>query len=274
MACHPIERDFAPPLCRPLSAAHVCGPRPCRPVYHLRILFAVRLGRRRSRLRSGKSVTSPPDRASLTFVQVDECESAVPADEITRGTTNSNRVLLGKRNLERDDLVWVHIVPNEVHPDASLRDVGRPRPKPLRLIKLGNHNPNKRIECETRTSPWVPIGVNWWRLGHRFTPEMAMTLARIANHRSALLLFFGFTKTQHPNGIAVRSRTSTHRINCEAERSLQLCVLSLGLLQDGDVGVGVFPKSEEVLVGSFRFRGVTLHGIGATELKMGESTDR
>jgi hypothetical protein len=29
---------------------------------------------------------------------------------------------------------------------------------------------------------------------------------------------------------------------------LQLRVLRLGLLQDGDVGVGVFPESEEVLV--------------------------
>jgi hypothetical protein len=30
--------------------------------------------------------------------------------------------------------------------------------------------------------------------------------------------------------------------------SLQLCVLGLSLLQDGDVGVGVFPEGEEVLV--------------------------
>ena len=29
-------------------------------------------------------------------------------------------------------------------------------------------------------------------------------------------------------------------------RSLQLCVFRLGFLQDGDVGVGVFPESEEV----------------------------
>ena len=32
--------------------------------------------------------------------------------------------------------------------------------------------------------------------------------------------------------------------------SLQLRVLRLGLLKDGDVGVGVFPEGEEVLVGN------------------------
>ena len=31
--------------------------------------------------------------------------------------------------------------------------------------------------------------------------------------------------------------------------SLQLRILRLGLLQDGDVGIGVFPECEEVLVG-------------------------
>ncbi len=29
----------------------------------------------------------------------------------------------------------------------------------------------------------------------------------------------------------------------------QLCVLRLGLLEDGDVGVGVFPEREEILIG-------------------------
>jgi hypothetical protein len=31
---------------------------------------------------------------------------------------------------------------------------------------------------------------------------------------------------------------------------LQLCVLGFGLLQDGDVGIGIFPEREEVFVGS------------------------
>jgi hypothetical protein len=39
---------------------------------------------------------------------------------------------------------------------------------------------------------------------------------------------------------------------------LQLRVLRLGFLQDGDVGVGVFPEREEILVG-----GAALAGIAA-----------
>ena len=41
-------------------------------------------------------------------------------------------------------------------------------------------------------------------------------------------------------------------------RSLQLRILRLGLLQDGDVGVGVFPEGEEVLVLGAGFGGVAL----------------
>jgi hypothetical protein len=36
----------------------------------------------------------------------------------------------------------------------------------------------------------------------------------------------------------------------DKRKLLQLRVLRLGLLQDGDVGVGVFPEGEEVFVGS------------------------
>ena len=33
----------------------------------------------------------------------------------------------------------------------------------------------------------------------------------------------------------------------------QLCVLCLGFLQDGDIGVGFFPEREEVLIGGTSF---------------------
>jgi hypothetical protein len=36
---------------------------------------------------------------------------------------------------------------------------------------------------------------------------------------------------------------------CQCTDSLQLRVLCLGFLQDGDVGIGVLPEGEEVLVG-------------------------
>ena len=47
--------------------------------------------------------------------------------------------------------------------------------------------------------------------------------------------------------------------------SLRLCIFSFGLLQDGNVGVGVFPEIEEVLIGGASFgEGVRLwHGLAA-----------
>ena len=43
-----------------------------------------------------------------------------------------------------------------------------------------------------------------------------------------------------------------------AEISLQLRVLGFGLLQDGDVGIGVFPQGQKILVGGACFGGVLL----------------
>ena len=44
---------------------------------------------------------------------------------------------------------------------------------------------------------------------------------------------------------------------------LQLRVLRLGFLQDGDVGVGVFPEGEEVLIGSLGLPGVSRQSEGS-----------
>ena len=60
--------------------------------------------------------------------------------------------------------------------------------------------------------------------------------------------------------------------------SLQLGVLRLGLLQDGDVGVGVFPEREKILVGGERpdaggigirsLRRSRLQGVGTSHSQM------
>ena len=44
---------------------------------------------------------------------------------------------------------------------------------------------------------------------------------------------------------------------------LQLRVLRLGLLQDGDVGIGVFPEGKEILIGGAAFGCVAGDSIGA-----------
>jgi hypothetical protein len=53
---------------------------------------------------------------------------------------------------------------------------------------------------------------------------------------------------------------------------LQFRVLGLGLLQNGYVGVGVFPECEEILVRGASFCGVALQGVGASKTKMGQCT--
>ena len=76
-------------------------------------------------------------------------------------------------------------------------------------------------------------------------------------------------------GIVPSRWVTQGELNAQFHRSPspQLHVLRLGLLQDRDVGVGVFPQGEKVLVGSFRLGSVALQGVGATKAKMCQRTD-
>src|ERR1022692_4155383 len=56
-------------------------------------------------------------------------------------------------------------------------------------------------------------------------------------------------------------------------RRFQLRVLRLGFFLDGDVGVGVLPEREEVLICSLCFCCVALQGVGATKLQKRESAN-
>src|SRR5436305_8341891 len=69
--------------------------------------------------------------------------------------------------------------------------------------------------------------------------------------------------------------TEVYYCACDQARhdSLQLRVLGFSLLQDGDVGIGVFPESEEVLVGDSGFLRVACHHVGPTQLEMRKSGD-
>ena len=55
-------------------------------------------------------------------------------------------------------------------------------------------------------------------------------------------------------------------------RLLQLCVLCLGLFQDGDVWVGVFPECEKILIGCARFGGISLYGVRPGKSKTRQCT--
>ena len=55
---------------------------------------------------------------------------------------------------------------------------------------------------------------------------------------------------------------------------LELSVLCFGLLVDGDVGVGVVPEGEKILIRGLRLGPVALHGVGAAELEASQCAER
>ena len=52
--------------------------------------------------------------------------------------------------------------------------------------------------------------------------------------------------------------------------SLKPCILRLGLFQDGNVGIRVFPERQEVLVSGLCFLGVALENIGTSKTETSE----
>ncbi len=54
---------------------------------------------------------------------------------------------------------------------------------------------------------------------------------------------------------------------------MELCVFRFGLLKDGNVGIGVLPECEEILIRSAALGGVALQRIGTCELEMGQRAD-
>ena len=54
---------------------------------------------------------------------------------------------------------------------------------------------------------------------------------------------------------------------------MKLRILRFGSDEDGNVGVGVFPEREEILIGRLGFGGVALHGVGAGEAEMCQCAD-
>ena len=56
-------------------------------------------------------------------------------------------------------------------------------------------------------------------------------------------------------------------------RLLQLRVLRLGFFQDGDVGVGVFPEGEEILIGFSGFRRVASEHGAARQPQVGKRVE-
>jgi hypothetical protein len=70
-----------------------------------------------------------------------------------------------------------------------------------------------------------------------------------------------------------RAANKTFTLDRQEEPSqkfrLQLLVLRFGFFQDGNVGIGVFPEGEEVVVCGAGLGGVAGEGVGAGEAEVG-----
>src|SRR4029077_11163599 len=71
---------------------------------------------------------------------------------------------------------------------------------------------------------------------------------------------------------AKKSRKGQH--SSSRRQLLQLCILRLGFFQYVNIGVGILPESEELLVGGFCFCCVTRKSVGARQSQASERTDK
>ena len=77
----------------------------------------------------------------------------------------------------------------------------------------------------------------------------------------------------YPTDVSIIGADARHSWGRRPEL-LQLRGFSFGVLQDGNVGIGIFPEREEILVRSVRLGRVTLHGISASDLEMRQGPNR
>src|SRR6202011_1633920 len=54
---------------------------------------------------------------------------------------------------------------------------------------------------------------------------------------------------------------------------MQLGILRLGLLEDGNIRIGIFPQRQKILVRGTALRTFALHRVGAPELQMRQRSD-
>ncbi len=77
--------------------------------------------------------------------------------------------------------------------------------------------------------------------------------------------------------MCIASRIAIIRVKIRFARmvaeSFQLGILGLGLLQDGDVRVGVFPQREEILVGGTSLVFVACESVGPAQFQVCQCAD-
>jgi hypothetical protein len=61
---------------------------------------------------------------------------------------------------------------------------------------------------------------------------------------------------------------------CQASELLQLGVFPFRFFENRNIGIGIFPQGEEILIGGPRLEPVSRHGIGRAQLQMRQRADR
>ena len=84
----------------------------------------------------------------------------------------------------------------------------------------------------------------------------------------------GANGEERPCGGKFMRRRSSWKRGSERWGLFQLCVLRLGFFQDGDIGVGVSPKAQEVLISGAALILVVRKRVGASQSQLGQWRQR
>ena len=101
-----------------------------------------------------------------------------------------------------------------------------------------------------------------------------LKLAKRAKKRATLWSRFKYRNKRQPGSRPLKSESADSAVarplTLTPARSVQLCVFSLGLLQNGDVRVGVLPEGEEVLIRLAALGQIASERIGTGEPELCE----
>lgn len=109
---------------------------------------------------------------------------------------------------------------------------------------------------------------------HFFSTEGSLTMRPMRTLDPALVPFASLTSHLRRHGSVAEAEAfcqSSDVISLllnDACRCLpEACVLHLGFFQDRNVGIGVFPQREKILICGLRFGGIALHSVGSADLE-------
>ena len=133
-----------------------------------------------------------------------------------------------------------------------------------------------RLTCPT----WQEACI-WQRWSEGLFPLVAMHASRFRNCVGAERNRVGGARnkwgSQRPRAtlrLEIHAAQEALEARAGARGLFQICVLRLGFLQDGDIGVGVSPKAQEVLISGAALILVVRKRVGARQSQLGQWQQR